>query len=111
MGRGQKPNTFRMGRALIVTKVAEADLLDGYRSYEEKQRGLGLRYLDEIEATFDRIASNPFHCQEVEPDIRRAVVHIFPYLVSYTFDEESVHVLVVIHGAQDPAYINERLDA
>jgi plasmid stabilization system protein ParE len=100
-----------MSRALIVTKAAEADILHGYRSYEEKQRGLGLRYLDEIEAAFDRVTSNPFHYQEVEPDIRRAVVHTFPYLVFYTFDEESVHVLAVIHGAQDPAYINERLGA
>lgn len=100
-----------MSRVLVVTKAAEADILDGYRSYEEKQRGLGSRYLDKIDATFDRIASNPFHYQEVEPDIRRAVVHTFPYLVFYTFDEESVHVLVVIHGAQDPAYINERLGA
>ncbi|HEX7075592.1 MAG TPA: type II toxin-antitoxin system RelE/ParE family toxin [Hyphomicrobiaceae bacterium] len=67
--------------------------------------------MDEIEAAFDRVTSNPLHYQEVEPDIRRAVVHTFPYLVFYTFDEESVHVLAVIHGAQDPAYINERLGA
>lgn len=29
-----------MSRALIVTKEAEADILDGYLSYEEKQRAL-----------------------------------------------------------------------
>lgn len=100
-----------MSRVLIVIKAAEADILHGYRSYEAKQRGLGSRYLDEIEAAFDRVTGNPFHYQEVEPDIRRAVVHTFPYLVFYTFDEESVHVLAIIHGAQDPAYINERLGA
>lgn len=100
-----------MSRALIVTRLAEADILNGYRSYEEKHRGLGLRYLDEIEATFDRVLRNPFQYQQVESDIRRAVVHTFPYLVFYVFDEEAVHVLAVIHGAQDPAYITERLGA
>lgn len=66
-----------MSRALIVTKEAEADILDGYLSYEEKQRGLGLRFVDEIEFTLDRIIPNPFLYQEVEPDIRRAVAHTF----------------------------------
>ena len=100
-----------MSRAPIVTKAAEADILQGYRSYEEKQRGLGLRYLDEIEAAFDRVTSNPFHYQEVESDIRRAVAHMFPYLVLHTFDEEWVNVLAEIHGAQDPTDINVRLGA
>lgn len=30
-----------MSRKLIVTKEAEADILHGYISYEEKQEGLG----------------------------------------------------------------------
>jgi plasmid stabilization system protein ParE len=98
-----------MSRALIVTPEAEADILDGYLSYEEKQGGLGIRFLYEIEQSLDRIAPNPHQYQEVEPDIRRAVVHTFPYLVFYTFGPESVHVLAVIHGAQDPAYIRSRL--
>jgi len=46
---------------------------------------------------------------EVEPDIRRAVVHTFPYLVFYTFGADTVHVLAVIHGAQDPGHIKARL--
>lgn len=100
-----------MSRALIVTPEAETDILDGFQSYEEKQAGLGARFLDEIERSLDRIARNPYLYQEVEPDIRRAVVHTFPYLVFYTFDADAVHVLGVIHGAQDPAYIKARLGA
>jgi plasmid stabilization system protein ParE len=73
-----------MSRALIVTPEAEADILDGYRSYEDKQIGLGARFLDEIEQSLAHIALNPLQYQEVEPDIRRAVAHTFPYLVFYT---------------------------
>ena len=100
-----------MSRALIVTPEAEADILDGYRSYEDKQNGLGVRFVDEIEQSLARIAPNPLQYQEVEPDIRRAVVHTFPYLVFYTFGPDSVHILAMIHGAQDPAYIKSRLRA
>jgi plasmid stabilization system protein ParE len=98
-----------MSRALIVTPEAEADILDGYRSYEDIQNGLGIRFVDEIDRSLARIAPNPLQYQEVEPDIRRAVVHTFPYLVFYTFGPDSVHILAVIHGAQDPAYIKSRL--
>ena len=100
-----------MSRKLIVTKEAEADILHGYISYEEKQEGLGGRFLKEIEPACRRILPNPFLYQEVEPDIRRAVTHKFPYLVFYTFDEETVQILAVIHGSQDPPYINQRLGA
>ena len=100
-----------MSRQLIVTKEAEADILDGYLSYEGKQVGLGWRFMDEIELTFGRILPDPFLYQEVETDIRRAVTHTFPYLVFYTLDERTVQILAVIHGAQAPAYINERLGA
>lgn len=98
-----------MSRKLIVTKEAEADILDGYLSYEEKQEDLGWRFMGEIELTCDRIIPNPFLYQEVETDIRRAVTHTIPHLVFYTFDEQTVQILAVIHGSQDPAYINERL--
>ncbi len=67
-----------MSCKLIVTKEAEADILNGYLSYEEKQEGIGLRFMDEIEQAFDRISHNPFLYQEVEADIRRAVTHTFP---------------------------------
>jgi plasmid stabilization system protein ParE len=100
-----------MSRTLIITKEAEADILHGYLSYEEKQDGLGRRFMDEIELACGRIPLNPFLYQEVEPDIRRAVTHKFPYLVFYTFDEQTVQVLAVIHGSQDPTYINQRLGA
>ena len=100
-----------MSHALIVTPGAEADILDGYRSYEEKQSGLGARFLEEVDRSLARIAPNPLQYQQIEPEIRRAVVHTFPYLVFYTVSASSVHILAVIHGAQDPAYIKSRLDA
>lgn len=100
-----------MSRELIVTYEAEADILDGFQPYEGKQPSLGSRFLDEIEQALNRIALNPYLYQEVEAEIRRAVVHTFPYLVFYTFDEDAVHVLAVIHGAQDPAYVMARLGA
>ena len=75
----------------------------------KKGRAVSARFLDEIEKSLARIAQNPLQYQEVEPEIRRIVVHTFPYLVFYTVGPDSAHVLAAIHGAQDPAYIKSRL--
>ena len=100
-----------MSRQLIVNPAAEDDILDAFSWYEDRLIGVGSRLLDELEKAFDRIVIHPNSYREVESDIRRAVVHTFPYLAFYTFDDEAVYVLAIIHAAQDPAYIAARLGA
>lgn len=94
---------------LIIEPAAEDDILDAFYWYEERLEGLGSRYLDELNSVFDRIISNPETYQEVEPGIRRSVTHTFPYLVFYVYDEATIHILAVLHAAQDPLYIADRI--
>ena len=100
-----------MSYRLIVDASAEDDMNVAYRWYEERSPGLGARFLDEIDGCFRRIGLNPVSYPEVEAGIRRALPHTFPYLVFYALDGESIHVLGVVHAAQDPAYIASRLGA
>jgi toxin ParE1/3/4 len=100
-----------MSHRLIVGGSAENDINVAYRWYEQRSTGLGGRFLDEIEGCFRRISFNPMSYPEVESGIRRALPHTFPYLVFYALHGESVHVLAVIHAAQDPVYIAGRLGA
>jgi plasmid stabilization system protein ParE len=98
-----------MSLQLIVEPKAESDIFEGYLWYEERQHELGSRFLEEIEATFNRIVDNPGLYEEIEVGIRRSVTHTFPWLVFYTSDEQAVYILAVIFAAQDPAYIASRL--
>jgi plasmid stabilization system protein ParE len=100
-----------MSYRLIVDPGAESDIDFAYRWYEARSQDLGTRFLDEIEDCFDRVIVNPMSYPEVEAGIRRALPHAFPYLVFYTLEGDSLHVLAVIHAAQDPAYIAQRLGA
>jgi plasmid stabilization system protein ParE len=100
-----------MSYRLIVDAGAEDDIDVAYRWYEERSRGLGTRFLDELESCFERVILNPVSYPEVEAGIRRALPHAFPYLVFYTVEGEALHVLAIIHAAQDPAYIAQRLRA
>jgi len=98
-----------MKLALIIEPAAEEDILIGYQWYEERQAGLGTRFLEALEALFDQILENPRLYLELVPGVRRSVTRTFPYLVFYAFEQNVIHVLAVIHAAQDPDYIEERL--
>ena len=96
---------------LGVSPSAEADILDAFSWYEDRQSGLGRRFIGELDLAFARIQSDPFSYQEDLPVIRRSVLHVFPYLVFYTLTGDRIEILAVIHASQDPSYIAERLDA
>jgi len=98
-----------MNRTLFVAPGAQADIEDGYGWYEERQSGLGRRFIEELDLTFQRLVENPASYQEVLPEVRRAVTRTFPYLVFYTHNEIAVHVLAVVPAAQSPDYMASKL--
>jgi toxin ParE1/3/4 len=100
-----------MSRHLVISPAAEDDILDAYSWCEERVTGLGSRLLEELERVFNRFVINPDSYREVAPGIRRAIARTFPYLAFYTFDDEAVYVLAIIHASQNPAYIAARLRA
>ena len=100
-----------MSLEFIVSPSAEADILEAFSWYEERQSGLGRRFIGELDLAFTRIQSDPLSNQEDLPAIHRSVLRAFPYLVFYTLTDEHIEILAVIHASQDPSYIADRLDA
>ena len=98
-----------MKLALIIEPAAEEDIFIGYQWYEDRQIGLGTKFLEALETLFDQILDNPQLYLESIRGVRRSVTRTFPYLVFYALESNAAHVLAVIHAAQDPEYINERL--
>jgi plasmid stabilization system protein ParE len=99
-----------MNLVLVVEPAAENDIFIGYRWYEERRVGLGVKFLEALDVLFDHILENPLLYVELIPGVRRSVTRTFPYLVFYALDRNTIHILAVIHAAQDPYYIAERLD-
>ena len=97
--------SFRLRRA------AQLDLEDAFFWYEDKQTGLGNRFLSTVREAIDRICDRPEMYVEVEPEIRRAPVRRFPFWVIYTVEESIITVLAVVDSRQDPEYIQLRFDA
>jgi toxin ParE1/3/4 len=73
-----------MSLALTVSPGAESDILEAFDWYEQRQEGLGRRFIGELDSTFSRILEDPLAYREDLPGIRRSLLHVFPYLVFYT---------------------------
>jgi plasmid stabilization system protein ParE len=91
-----------MTRRFIVRPLAEADLEDAARWYEDERAGLSVRFLSDVDRTIARIRERPFEFPAVSGDVRRALLHTFPYAVYFRTSDEAVVVLAVLHLRRNP---------
>ena len=75
-----------------VRRAAELDVAEAQLWYETRRTGLGTEFHSEVTQVIDRLAETPLIYQVVYKDIRRAIVHRFPYLVWFRVLGEAVVV-------------------
>ena len=56
--------------------------------YEEKQQGLGERFISSVHAVIDHIINSPLLGRILEEDVRRYLTKVFPYAVLYTVEDD-----------------------
>jgi plasmid stabilization system protein ParE len=91
-----------MSLPLHVRVSAREDLAEAHEWYEGKKKGLGERFLNEVEITFRGIQAFPESRAAEYRGVHRALVKRFPYVVYYRIGAESIEVLAVQHGKRDP---------
>jgi plasmid stabilization system protein ParE len=91
-----------MTRRFIVRPLAEADLEDAARWYDDERAGLSERFLSDVGRTIARIRERPFEFPAVSGDVRRALLHTFPYAVYFRTSDEAVVALAVLHLRRNP---------
>ena len=91
-----------MSRRFIVRPLAEADLEDAAQWYEDERAGLAERFFSDVDRTFARIRERPLQFPIVGSDVRRALLHTFPYAVYFRASDEMVVVLGVLHLRRNP---------
>ena len=80
--------------------------------YESSRPRLGSEFLDEIDATIQRIVSNPRAWQVLEGEIRRCRLRRFPYGIIYTLlEDKSVLIISVMHLHRHPSSWRKNLDS
>ena len=73
------------------------------RYYNQQLPGLGEAFVDEVEAGISKILSNPTTWRIIEEDVRRYLVHRFPYGIYYSVENNVVVIWAVrnLHRDED----------
>jgi plasmid stabilization system protein ParE len=87
---------------LVAQPRVDLDVAAVYRWYEDERTGLGLQFLEELRAAYDRIAADPLSYQRLESAIRRALLRRFPYAIYFAVEPDVVVVLAVLHVSRNP---------
>ena len=92
-----------------ISKLAQKEIDDAVTWYDSQSKGLGTRFLDDLDRTIRRIAAYPFSCVEIEPDLRRCLLTRFPYGIIYGVDADTIVIIAVAHLHREPRYWIDRL--
>src|SRR5579871_2259365 len=100
-----------MPAKLVILPTAKQDMNDGFRWYEGQRAGVGKRFLAAVKARLAAVRRMPKAHQVIHGTCRRAVIHNWPYIIIYDYDEpnDTVIVYAVFHTSQDPAKWQQRL--
>jgi plasmid stabilization system protein ParE len=91
-----------MKRRTFVGPEAQNDIREAARWYEDRESGLGLRFLSEVRASLERVADSPLMFPVIEEDVRRALLHKFPYSIYFLNEQGAVAVIAVLHQHRRP---------
>jgi len=89
---------------VIFTRIARQELEDAIRYYELEYSGLGRRFKEEVKKAALRIAEYPQAWSIERGDVRKCLLHKFPYKLMYSVEEDHILVIAVAHQHRKPDY-------
>jgi len=95
-------------KPVVILADAEADIKDGYQWYESQRKGLGESFLLCIEEALSRVSRTPLIYAIVHKDIRRTLIHRFPFGIFFIEGSKNITVLAVLHARRNPQTWKER---
>ena len=81
------------------TSAALTELQEATLYYEQRENGLGTAFLDEIEATLERILQHPAAWHQLSSRTRRCRTHRFPFGLIYQIRSEEI-LVTSVHGPE-----------
>ena len=102
-----------MTKPVRLNASAQREAEDAFAWYEERETGLGERFLQALAQTLDRVGRCPEACAPVdaglEAAVRAARVKDFPFRVLFVELPDRWRVFAVAHHSREPRYWTSRL--
>ncbi|MCD6190444.1 MAG: type II toxin-antitoxin system RelE/ParE family toxin [Sulfurimonas sp.] len=88
---------------------AKVELDEAVEYYELQVNGLGKNFKSIAKSTIKRVATFPTAWTEIRPNIRRCIMHKFPYNVLYSIEKDYILIIAISHHHRYPNYWEARI--
>lgn len=89
-------------RRIVFSSGADLEVAEAALWYDEQRMGLGERFLDAVREAALSAASSPQVYARIHGDLRRILVHRFPYALFFREVRDELFVLSCYHLHRDP---------
>lgn len=89
---------------ILFSKFAKQELDDAFAYYETEQPGLGFLFKNEIKSSLKRITEHPDAWSIEINEVRKALLHRFPYKILYSIEKDCILILAIAHQHRKPDY-------
>ena len=94
---------------IVILEIARREFDDAKEFYEIEQPGLGTRFEEVIKHSLLRIQQYPQAWPPERKEIRRYILHRFPYKILYSIQDDKIVVLAFAHLHRKPDYWTDRI--
>jgi plasmid stabilization system protein ParE len=95
---------------LIYHPLAEGEVVEAARYYEQRVSSLGGEFLDAVDDAAGVIQDAPKRWRVIKQDVRRYLMSRFPFAIYYRVLPDQVRILAVKHHSRHPEYWSARLE-
>ena len=89
---------------VVFSKFAKMELDDAVHYYEIAQPRLGQRFREEVRKASVRLAEYPEVWSIERGEIRKCILHKFPYKLLYSIEKDHIFIIAVAHQHRKPDY-------
>lgn len=93
---------------VIFSKYAKQELEDAASFYELEYPGLGEKFKEEARRAILRIVDYPEAWSIESGEVRKYLLHKFPYKILYSIEQDYIFIITIAHGHRKPDYWIER---
>lgn len=94
---------------VVFDKLAQLELDDSTEYYELELPGLGARFKEEVKRGIHRICEYPDAWAKEKNDVRRYLLHKFPYKILYSIEVDYIYIIAIGHCHRRPDYWIDRI--
>lgn len=88
-------------RRVIWRDLAIREAQEAYDWYESRSKGIGERFLEELDEHVEVIRQRPTAYPRWRTHYRRIKMLVFPYYVVFKIEEKEIIILSVFHNKRD----------